>query len=143
MASNFLIVHLLNPVKFVEIAPSDEGGGFPYTLPFPLGVPGKYYHYKHFDQDWHLLSLLPWQLKVDYHQKWQTNDEIPIQVDLPLLSSVQLHIYDSKGKSVANPAAISVITKPGNYYNGVQLKTVLFRFSWQSLTLDTLSLIHI
>lgn len=70
---------------------------------------------KHFDDDWLYNRLLNYETKVNYFQKWQKDDVIPIQA-LSTFSTVVFKIYNLSGSVAESFNATLICQGPANAY---------------------------
>ena len=121
----------------VPIIPFALTGGFPYVLPFRLGIAGLKYHTNHFDQDWHINQLQDWQMKIDYPQKWQLSDVITNQYSITVDTTMAAAIYDCHGNKVLDVDAQAIQTFEGNRIYGLPAQTLQYSFNYGDTILNT------
>jgi len=104
------------------------------------------YHFVHFDQDWFVNTLMPWQNKVSPKQKLQLDQSVTIQVHLPSdFTSISLYKVACDGTQTAlsgDPSVyISNIELPGNTYDdhGAIAPVQLTTYQWRFVTGEVLS----
>lgn len=109
--ANELYIPRLNPVRFYEQTP----------------VQFDEYLTKFMDDYRYADTILPWQERVLYAQKWQTSDTIPLQME-STFSPLQLDTINQYGQVVNSLVANQVI--PNKYIPGAFVYQ--FSHSWQA-----------